>query len=495
MKRKNRERIRGLLLSAVLLAAGGSIAGCGGEFSADRRAVSEGAVSGSPVDKKEDEKTEENAIGTSERMSRFATDTNLYYCQENEDFDRTEYFQAALDGTGRTQLFTQEDGCCGLIGIAGGALYYLGDREGKLAICRAPIHKDAQGMDVLDKEAEEQLVSEGAQDVLYLDEEYLFYRGTADGELIKWDIRENKRAGASLDRQLDDEEEIQIVRLEGGYYALCEESGIFMQKPDGVTWNQISRNRVATIPMDYSLMVAQSERTLYYVPYDDDGWPKDVMKTEGENTSCIVPSRQLNKAVKKALGLPVTNELDEDSPVWSYGVTHLFCQDGRLYVQVEVYYDRDAKGSGATKYLLFYLDEGGKELRAEEELAKYMNASGQERSGRWIDESERDEWFNADEWGNFAHCICMRPGRAYLNLYDYEKDKGRLGCYEFRTGRFFWIRKGDAAFWELYREDGGRTEYENVYEKEPWNEYMEFEYSPVKEEDEDGSYYIFQVKK
>lgn len=488
MKRKNKKCVRGILLFAVLLAAGGSIAGCGGEFSADRRTVSGGAVSGSPVDKKEEDKTEKNVMERHDQTQRFATDTNLYYSRERDERDRTEYFQAALDGTEKKQLFTQEDGCYGLIGIAGGALYYCADREGKLAICRAPIHKDARSMDVLDKEAEERLVSEGVEDVLYLDEENLFYRGTADGELIKWDIRENKKAGASPGRQFDHEEEIQIVRVEDGYYAVCEESGIFWQKPDGEKWSRISRNRVATVQMDYSVMAAQSERTLYYVLYDDDEWPKDVMKAEGENTSCIVPGRLLNKAVKKALGLPVTNELDENSSLRRYGVTHLFCQDGRLYIQVEAFEKE------ITKYLVFSMDEGETELHVEEGLAKHMSAYGQERSGRWVEDDGVKVPSGSVTRCNWAKCIGMRSGRAYLSLYDYEKDKGRLGCYEFRSGKFFWVEKGDAAFWELYREDGGLTEYENVYETETQNDYVEFDYLPIEDEDEDVLYTFHEKK-
>lgn len=76
---------------------------------------------------------------------------------------------------------------------------------------------------------------------------------------------------------------------------------------------------------------------------------------------------------------------------------------------------------------------------------------------------------------NDAQCIAIMNGSAYLSLYDYEKDRGRMGCYELQTGQFRWVSEEEASHGELRYSgmyDGPEEEIKSVFEKERDNQYI-----------------------
>lgn len=82
-----------------------------------------------------------------------------------------------------------------------------------------------------------------------------------------------------------------------------------------------------------------------------------------------------------------------------------------------------------------------------------MQSKVRPQTGRWRlwDDSEDKlgKIFKEKAEWNDAQCVAMLNGCAYLCLYDYENDKGRMGCYELQSGAFRWVDKVEVEFGEL----------------------------------------------
>ena len=88
----------------------------------------------------------------------------------------------------------------------------------------------------------------------------------------------------------------------------------------------------------------------------------------------------------------------------------------------------------------------------------------------------------------------MINGRVYLSCYDYEKEEGRLACYDLDTAKFQWVGREEALFYELGY-DGNIRDFEVVYntryqdEEEDINKYTGFSWDPSVDECGAGGFY------
>ncbi len=79
---------------------------------------------------------------------------------------------------------------------------------------------------------------------------------------------------------------------------------------------------------------------------------------------------------------------------------------------------------------------------------------------------------------------------AYLSLYDYEKDSGRLGCYELDTGKFYLITKEEAERSQLeYLAEDMEDYLFRVFDKYEENPFTNIEGRPVQDKKKVGDFY------
>ena len=88
------------------------------------------------------------------------------------------------------------------------------------------------------------------------------------------------------------------------------------------------------------------------------------------------------------------------------------------------------------RYMIFSKGQDGAPLRYEKALTETMWQKGCECSIEKVN-------------GNDAQCIGMADGRAYLSLYDYEKEKAGFGCLELDSKEFCWLDSEDTKAFAL----------------------------------------------
>ena len=210
----------------------GILSGCGGEMDTasvrEEQSVSGAAVSGQPVEMKK------------EISHRYATDTNLYFL--GDDF----VLQTRLDGTNRKEIKVKY--ITGLLGINGGYLYYVTEKNGdeeymldSYEIYRIPIEKDGDGWDILKGDRAELVVSDegGAiDDVCGMNSRYIIYERMESEQLVRYDIWTEEKTLLNMDD----------LRREGAWsYGVsesdllaCTWGGLFIYNMDRDVWEKVS---------------------------------------------------------------------------------------------------------------------------------------------------------------------------------------------------------------------------------------------------------------
>lgn len=408
------------------------LTGCGGEYIGENRTVpSDNTVSGSAVS---GSVVSENALKydtASEGAGRYTycTDTNLYR------LDGEHILQSRLDGTceKKLNLWNVEM----LDYVSGHWLYYekLMGKEDKngipmTAVYRAPIYRDGDGYDIVAEEEAEVVVSGiNVKAYVYADDEYILYEKADEGTFIKYDIEKK--------REMTNE-----VKIKGAVPGICvrvgdtfvmrdyDEDRLYAQKKEELSWNPIADVNLTWQP------TAWDDRAFYYAEGKEDETGTDYSESvrqyvaETEEDGAFVSKEELYQTAAQALSL---TEKDEMEFCYCY-LDGLFCQSGRLYIQVEaswisgdIYYMR---------YMIFSKGQDGAPLRYEKALTETMWQKGCEC---------REEKVNAND----AQCLGMIEGRAYLSLYDYEKEKAGFGCVELDSTEFCWLDSEDAKAFAL----------------------------------------------
>lgn len=468
--RIGRQKLCLLVLFSLILTGCGGNAIQGNRNAGTERAASEGAVSGSAVsgsavsesavsggtiqgEDAENQKApeERGSEKADDKKYRYSTDTNLYYTDWDETSHEPVIVQVRLDGTHKKKIAGAYDYYDGadvfLVYVDENGLYYniIDDNNmGGEELYYVPIEKDAQGYDVVKRSGEEVLSKEDDICTVYADSQYMLY-DTCE-EIVKIDMRKKKIHSRQKIADLAEDSDFgwEFFRLSDCFVAIAEEGGIYVQKTEGSEWRRISDKRW----MDEEDRIVQTGDCLFCGSYRDyDAYTWTVLKCDGEGTEPFITLEQVGKAVGKVRGAKAAAGVNSES------VTELFGDAGRLYVQVGLIWEE--AGVTRAEYLLFSRGERESELRYEKKLTESMQSKVKNRHGRWgIQSSENDKLetvYTENAVMNDARCVCMMDGKAYLSLYDYENDKGRLGCYELQSGAFQWISKKEAKFGVLGR--------------------------------------------
>lgn len=473
------------LLFAVCM----GIAGCGGNVTKGdiatrggmnagkdgtaNRAASGGAVSGSTVSggavrgEQEEKKTK----------YRYATDTNYYYQKMNgENFC---IMQERRDGHQEKMVFEREveDGdFCWLEYVAEHALYYSCWSEKKEStLYRIPLKKDVGGQETAELSRQEELAAEkfdtvhGYTDYLCWDSRYVIYmtyQKDEGRELVKYDLQEKKECSREPFEKLGlggtGEMSVGVFRLRDSYVLLADKGAVCVMEADGTEWSECEPYK--TIGMTYC---TQTQHNVFYTPTIISGSIEEklVWKCDGRKTECLVTAEQLEQAVKEAKKMGETDKLDD------FGVNGLYMSGDRLYLECGLNWKAD--NVYRMEYLMFSMGEEDSKLRYEKELTECMQSHVKTRTGIWGE--SRKKVLKESVVVNDAQCIAIMNGSVYLSLYDYEKDRGRMGCYELQSGQFRWVSEEEASHGELRYSgmyDGPEQEIKSVFEKEWDNQYI-----------------------
>ena len=435
-KRNRMKKIFVYIIMSSLIAE--MLSGCGGEYRMASKGVSGSAVSGAVVE-------------TRQTVShQYATDTNLYRDDgvETADDFYILLIQTRLDGSHEKKIKIKN--LERIIGVKDAYLYYhIGDYSEKGEdysgrICRVPIKKDAEGYDVIDTEHAEILMDLGwSADSICMVSHYIYVNPQESGKTVKYDIQSRKEVPVEELQISSRTPEILFMDCGNQAAALCAEIGLFVQNVEETGWKLVSDNK----DLAWSWM-AWDAAALFYTTTDTDRdfvenvW-KINLKTRSEER--FVSKEQLWRVAAAALGI-------EESGMELCAVTRLFCDGGRCYVQVQVNWPEEEIYH--MEYLMFSQGEEETELRFEKALTECMRTYGTTREGKWMNYDKQNKVI-VKKWVTKEHvllrdakCYCIKNGKAFLCLYDYEKGRERVGYYELESGEFHWLYPKDAEYYE-----------------------------------------------
>ena len=400
---------------------------CGGQQ--DMVSGTEGAVSGGAVSGQ--------AVETKDRVYIYPcwhTDSNWY--AENEDEDGITC--SRLDGTKEKNITIKH--FAGFNTIVDGYLYYDTDRKqdeehSLQAIWRAPLEKDKDGYDIVVMEKAEKLAEEtytwddefGIGES-YVSSDYLFYEKRND-RLIKMDLNTMEETVLEMPIENSYNKGVEIFGRGTRLFAESEWGGLYTMKQEEDTWHQVIDYTKYDVyeSVDY---IAGNEDFWFYSYLEDNSILHTIHRYD-LNTGTVdvfMSSEQLNQAVTEAEGVDVNTE-----KVDICGVTDLFMEGERLYIQVQVNIQR--KNEYQMGYLLFSQGQDESLLRYEKEVTECM------RANRAVRKKENVVFYD-------AQCLDIVNGKAFVLCDGYEAEQQKLGCYDLETGEFKKITNKDVEFVE-----------------------------------------------
>lgn len=272
---------------------------------------------------------------------------------------------------------------------------------------------------------------------------YIYVNPQESGKTVKYDIQSRKEVPVEELQISSRTPEILFMDCGNQAAALCAEIGLFVQNVEETGWKLVSDNK----DLAWSWM-AWDAAALFYTTTDTDRdfvenvW-KINLKTRSEER--FVSKEQLWRVAAAALGI-------EESGMELCAVTRLFCDGGRCYVQVQVNWPEEEIYH--MEYLMFSQGEEETELRFEKALTECMRTYGTTREGKWMNYDKQNKVI-VKKWVTKEHvllrdakCYCIKNGKAFLCLYDYEKGRERVGYYELESGEFHWLYPKDAEYYE-----------------------------------------------
>lgn len=272
---------------------------------------------------------------------------------------------------------------------------------------------------------------------------YIYVNPQESGKTVKYDIQSRKEVPVEELQISSRTPEILFMDCGNQAAALYAEIGLFVQNVEETGWKLVSDNK----DLAWSWM-AWDAAALFYTTTDTDRdfvenvW-KINLKTRSEER--FVSKEQLWRVAAAALGI-------EESGMELCAVTRLFCDGGRCYVQVQVNWPEEEIYH--MEYLMFSQGEEETELRFEKALTECMRTYGTTREGKWMNYDKQNKVI-VKKWVTKEHvllrdakCYCIKNGKAFLCLYDYEKGRERVGYYELESGEFHWLYPKDAEYYE-----------------------------------------------
>lgn len=490
MRQKNKNsmvvRIMCASLCSVCLLG---LAGCGGNATGGsgnatyRSGIKEGgdgAVSDSAV--------QEEAAGKAEKL-RYSSDTNAYEEYQDDDYEVSGIVQMRRDGTHQKKVIEIEDeeSACALDYVDEHWLYYEIVGMDEIVLYRVPLEKDADGYDeVKVSEAEELFRDTGIIMSCWSSDDVIYEDGK--GSIVKYDLQNKRRSGEWKESEFggEEEKEFKFSRLKDSIIAFVQPTGVYVLAGDAASWKKCSES-----PTGYAHNVVNTENHVFFA--EDTLTQKEadkqihIWKCDGKAVQSFVTDSQIKQAVMEAKGIK------EDRSLESCELTGIYAQNGRLYVQLELCQEED--GMCRFEYLIFSQGENETELHYERELVAAMQSAVKTRTGRWEvwnpDTDKLEKVCREQVTVNDARCIVMMNGKAFLCLYDYEKDRGRLGCYDLDTGELSFVTKEEAERNGLeYEAEEMENELLSVFDsQQDVNPFLNIEGVPATDKKREGGFY------
>lgn len=423
-----------------------------------------------------------------EKKLLYSSDTNSYYEYMDDEYI-SGIMQIRRDGTHKKKILNvpDEEYDCWMHYVDENWLYYEIVENDECVLYRIPMEKDSYGYDEVKVSETEELFRDSCIRAACWSSNNVVY-DNGSGKIVKYDLQKKKKAGEWDYSEFGEEKEkeFDFSRLNDLIIAFVQPMGIYVLEEDAVSWRKCSESGIG-----YAHNVAQAGNSVFCaedtLTQDDTEKEIHVWKCDGKSTQSFITGNQMKRAIKDAKGIK------EDRMIESCELMGIYEHDGRLYVQIELFWDKG--GVCRIEYLIFSQGENETGLRYEKELVETMQSLVKNRTGRWEvrnpDTDMLEKVCREDVIVNDAKCISVVGGGAYLSLYDYERDEGRLGYYGLDTGKFYWITKKEA------KRDGLEFQTEDmeyslmcVFDRQrEGNPFIGIEGFPVQDKKKEGAFY------
>lgn len=452
-----------LIIVCLFLCTGAGVSllsGCGGQYAgiAEGDAVSGDAISSSAVS---GEAVSGNAVreeGVRSRVKNqdtytYCNTTHLYYADQNgpeylsdpQDKESTscEYIMEydLLDGSERripkadlTQIVYVDDEW----------VYYITDFYEELdeeteyvyqsRLWRAPVEGGE-----LREEKEELVLTEENGIVagrLCGDRKYFVYTTEESGIYTKWDLEEERYIG---DYDQEDYEFSQILGVKDGKVILLLGYDLVCQEPAEEGFDVISPEASG-----YEILVSMTDTHVFYIERAEEDSVLSTYRLSDGGREKLASRQQLQKLLRRE---GVLDRSQGKDPTWY--VDHLLAAGDRLYIQIDISW----KENGVTyrdKAVCSCADSGNGKLRYEKELTECLKNPGENQK------VFTKHYYRANEekalFLSRGSVIAVAQEKIYFCLYDPEKEKNTLACFDLSSGKFKFLTKKDMEGYVLLAE-------------------------------------------
>lgn len=426
-------RYRGRCICLLFVIA--MLSGCGGNAVRDGYTGTDGqqngatgtAVSGQAADAQESKQTD-----------------TYKYCTEDYLYREYDYgvIQSRLDGTDEKKIRIRDD-LVDFLGVSDGWLYfYCRDWEKEdYVVVRIPIQKEADGTETLNIDKAETLLKEkdDIEKIIKIEAPSIVYLG-ADYEFLRynWESGEKKQLFSAPKTKSGPNGWVEAVSDKNAYVSY--DTGVYCLNWDTGEAQQVDKKKASSQPEP----IVAENRYFLYNPYDGSVdvniWKYDEVENKKE---CIISWEETAKAVEQEMGL------DPEKAIDLMGVTDLFYENQRLYIQMQMNWWED--DNYRWEYVLFSKELGADAaLQYEKELTECLRKHSGSEQRTWRKDG-KEYSLSVDS----SQCEQMIEGKALLSLGN-EPRKAKLGCFELATGEFRIVEKNAPEYYMgYYNQTGG----------------------------------------
>ncbi len=447
---------------AGILAAGLLFTACGGELKerGQKSGVSGGAVSGGVVSGEAVSGDAVNVEPVPEEHP-FSNESNFYReyfsASGSEDEDEYDYPMGFVqyvknDVSKRKQIKIK--GFDQLHYVTDEGVYYTRENTSdgdKWELWRMPIRKSADGDDILEEAGAEKVLTEKV---------YLLGDGTTyvDSRYIIWMtcesvVRYDRSSKTRTRHQLKEDGEAQIRMINDSELVIAGEDGFYQWNLETDEWNRFWKDPDAVeMPS-----VSWNNRFFYSyeTPEEDAGEEIRMYDLSDRTDQKFFTDKQIFHACEKVIE-------KEQGKIIDYSVYKLFCQKGKLYVEVQVDWEKNkSDNTYRMNYLIFDVDLTAEpELHLNEEMMKWIDNRSEEDSLEDMKEYDTYIW-------NAGRCFFMSEGKAiFIMNRKGRENSNMICCYDLSDGSCREVTSDDPDYFlPCYESDGsfkGERSYEDM---------------------------------
>ena len=439
---------------AGILAAGVLLTACGGEFRETGKAggVSEGAVSGSAVSGAAvdsspviEENIENKSVGSEkEQKHPFANKSNFYRevfaslsslasgDEEGEPIGIVQYVKKDVRKRKRIEIKGFEH----LLYVTEEGVYYTREDSSSdeaYGLWRMPIRKGTDGNDILDESGaekilvEEEHISEG--EAIYVDSRYIVYM--TDEHAVKYDRKNKTKTRHKL--VYNDMSRIDMVNKRE--LVIAVEHSFYHWDLEDHEWTLVWKGKRDSLRGTASL-----DNYFFYSCQTEAG--KEELRMydlESRENRTFLADADISQACEAVIR-------EKQGKIIDTYVYRLFCQNGKMYVEVQVDWEKSSEVSNyRMNYLLFDVDLAG---TPELQLNKVM----MECIEKWSVEDSIDygEEYSEYIW-NAGRCYAMVDGKAiFVMNRKGKRNRNLIYCYDLSSGNCRQVTTSDEDFFLPY---------------------------------------------